>query len=300
MVWIVYRAGVNSVLLGSTAAQEAGKPPPPPPPEAMDSAGLCRVLEFYSGIGGTRYSLAASGVQVEVVAAFDINDVANDVDELNFGHRPCQGNIQTLTASDLDKCKAQAWLLSPPCQPYTWQGLQKHSADARAFSFIKILNLMKTMGFPPQMLFVENVVRFEVSDTHDQLLEVLSDLNFNTQEFFLSPLQFCIPYSRPRYFSLYYLQAKREPRSFQNPSVNSKLLRAPTFLVLTPSDFKESDGCITSETVCQDYVVPLNFIERWGNAMGILPFLDWILQFYHLMIFIYYLEFLFLFLLTCD
>jgi tRNA (cytosine38-C5)-methyltransferase len=136
------------------------------------------------------------------VEAFDINDVANDVYELNFGHRPYQGNIQTLTASDLDKYKAQAWLLSPPCQPYTRQGLQKHSADARAFSFIKILNLMKNMCFPPQMLFVENVVGFEVSDTHDQLIEVLSDLNFNTQEFILSPLQFGIPYSRPRYFCL--------------------------------------------------------------------------------------------------
>jgi tRNA (cytosine38-C5)-methyltransferase len=41
-------------------------------------------------------------------------------------------------------------------------GLQKHSADARAFSFIKILNLMQNMNFPPQMLFVENVVGFEV------------------------------------------------------------------------------------------------------------------------------------------
>jgi len=144
----------------------------------------------------------ASGARADVVEAFDINDVANDVYEHNFGHRPCQGNIQTLTASDLDKYKAHAWLLSPPCQPYTRQGLQKHSADARAFSFIKILNLMQNMSYPPQMLFVENVVGFEVSDTHDQLLEVLSSLNFNLQEFILSPLQFGVPYSRPRYFCL--------------------------------------------------------------------------------------------------
>jgi hypothetical protein len=41
-------------------------------------------------------------------------------------------------------------------------GLQKHSADARAFSFIKILNLVQNMIYPPQMLFVENVVGFEV------------------------------------------------------------------------------------------------------------------------------------------
>ncbi|XP_052142468.1 tRNA (cytosine(38)-C(5))-methyltransferase 2 isoform X2 [Oryza glaberrima] len=276
----------------------------------METAAPWKVLEFYSGIGGMgfcatcpppqRYSLAASGARAEVVEAFDINDVANDVYELNFGHRPYQGNIQTLTASDLDKYKAQAWLLSPPCQPYTRQGLQKHSADARAFSFIKILNLMKNMCFPPQMLFVENVVGFEVSDTHDQLIEVLSDLNFNTQEFILSPLQFGIPYSRPRYFCL----AKREPVSFQNPSDNSKLLRTPTFLTLVRaghnrcnpdedelelvckpiSDFLEtrslnvadqdssvngSDGCTPSGIISQDYVVPLNLIERWGSAMDI-------------------------------
>ncbi|KAF2951149.1 tRNA (cytosine(38)-C(5))-methyltransferase 2 isoform X1 [Oryza sativa Japonica Group] len=281
----------------------------------METAVPWKVLEFYSGIGGMgfcatcpppqRYSLAASGARAEVVEAFDINDVANDVYELNFGHRPYQGNIQTLTASDLDKYKAQAWLLSPPCQPYTRQGLQKHSADARAFSFIKILNLMKNMCFPPQMLFVENVVGFEVSDTHDQLIEVLSDLNFNTQEFILSPLQFGIPYSRPRYFCL----AKREPVSFQNPSDNSKLLRTPTFLTLvraghnrcnpdedelelvckpisdfletislnvadqdssgTISDINGSDGCTPSGIISQDYVVPLNLIERWGSAMDI-------------------------------
>ena len=32
----------------------------------------------------------ASGARADVVEAFDINDVANDVYEHNFGHRPCQ------------------------------------------------------------------------------------------------------------------------------------------------------------------------------------------------------------------
>ncbi|RCV26165.1 hypothetical protein SETIT_5G223800v2 [Setaria italica] len=255
----------------------------------MEAPAPWRVLEFYSGIGGMRYSLMASGARAEVVEAFDINDVANDVYEHNFGHRPCQGNIQTLTASDLDKYKAHAWLLSPPCQPYTRQGLQKHSADARAFSFIKILNLMQNMSHPPQMLFVENVVGFEVSDTHDQLLEVLSSLNFNLQEFILSPLQFGVPYSRPRYFCL----AKREPMGFQNASFNKKLLWTPMCVSQTMNstsqdsdlrteeeldpvckpvkDFlvKEDDGGIRNETILQDYIVPLNLIERWGNAMDI-------------------------------
>lgn len=41
-------------------------------------------------------------------------------------------------------------------------GLQKHSADPRAFSFVKIIELIPGMFRPPMMIFVENVVGFEV------------------------------------------------------------------------------------------------------------------------------------------
>lgn len=64
-----------------------------------------------------------AGVQPEeIVEAFDINDRANDVYQHNFGHRPSQGNIQSLTSLELDKYRADVWLMSPPCQPYTRQG----------------------------------------------------------------------------------------------------------------------------------------------------------------------------------
>lgn len=182
-----------------------------------------KVLEFYSGIGGMRYSLVKAQVNAEVVEAFEINDTANDVYQHNFAHRPYQGNIQCLTAADLDKYGADAWLLSPPCQPYTRQGLQKDTGDARAFSFLQILELMPSLSRPPSMLFVENVVGFETSDTHAKLIEILEKTNFVTQEFILSPLQFGIPYSRPRYFCL----AKRKPSSFVNELFNSQLIQSP-------------------------------------------------------------------------
>ncbi|KAM0968807.1 hypothetical protein ACFX13_017408 [Malus domestica] len=181
-----------------------------------------RVLEFYSGIGGMRYSLMKARVNAEVVEAFDINDTANDVYEHNFGHRPYQGNIQSLTAADLDRYRADAWLLSPPCQPYTRQGLQKQSGDARAFSFLNILELIPHTSRPPMMLVVENVVGFETSDTHTKMIEILGRTNFVTQEFILSPLQFAVPYSRPRYFCL----AKRKPSTFHNQVFNNQLLHS--------------------------------------------------------------------------
>lgn len=167
-----------------------------------------------------------AGVNSQIVEAFEINNKANDVYQHNFGHRPYQGNIQSLTDADLDGYRAHTWLLSPPCQPYTRQGLQKHSADARAFSFLNILELIPRMSKPPDMLFVENVVGFETSDTRAKMVEILAKSDFVTQEFILSPLQFGVPYSRPRYFCL----AKRKPLSFQCQLFNNQLLLFPITL----------------------------------------------------------------------
>ncbi|MED6204629.1 C-5 cytosine-specific DNA methylase, variant 2 [Stylosanthes scabra] len=100
---------------------------------------------------------------------------------------------------------------------------KKDTGDARAFSFLQILELMPFLLKPPSLLFVENVVGFETSDTHAKLIEILDRTNFVTQEFILSPLQFGIPYSRPRYFCL----AKRKPYSFVNEVWNRQLIQSP-------------------------------------------------------------------------
>ncbi|KAI3792037.1 hypothetical protein L2E82_05906 [Cichorium intybus] len=250
-----------------------------------------RLLEFYSGIGGMRYSAIKAGVNAKMVEAFDINDLANDVYEHNFGHRPFQGNIQTLTAADLDRYKANAWLLSPPCQPYTRQGLQKQSADARASSFLQILEIIPQLMLPPSILFVENVVGFETSDTHQKMIQILKESQFVTQEFILSPLQFGVPYSRPRYFCL----AKRKPLSFYKPEFNGQLLYVPEplFSCKKSTSISKNDECLpierflefgnskgengtffqangfSDEDSLNQYLVPSNLIERWGSAMDI-------------------------------
>ncbi|KAL8245098.1 hypothetical protein R6Q59_011356 [Mikania micrantha] len=254
-----------------------------------------RILEFYSGIGGMRYSAMKAELNAKIIEAFDINDLANDVYAHNFGHRPFQGNIQTLSAADLDRYQANVWLLSPPCQPYTRQGLQKQSADARASSFLRILEIIPELMQPPVMLFVENVVGFETSDTHQKMIQILEENQFVTQEFILSPLQFGVPYSRPRYFCL----AKRKPLSFCNPEFNGQLIYMPKplfdhkestlisendHLISTPNDLQQA--CLPIESFLEfensmnhntfsvegslnQYLVPSSLIERWGSAMDI-------------------------------
>ncbi|KAL0927000.1 hypothetical protein M5K25_003260 [Dendrobium thyrsiflorum] len=205
-------------------------------------------------------------IHANIVEAFDINDRANDVYMHNFGCRPFQGNIQSLSAAELDKYAAHAWLLSPPCQPYTRQGLRKDSADARASSFTWILELIPQMRQPPIMLFVENVVGFEISNTHKHMMDIFAKNTFVTQEYILSPLQFRIPYSRPRYFCL----AKRKPISFKNPSLNYQLCHTLTPIV--PLEDKTLiDACLPEKVKEESYLSCLsisNFLETSGSLMG--------------------------------
>lgn len=176
-------------------------------------AAVCdmRALEFYSGIGGLHYGLLQACPQAEVVAAFDLNEVANDTYEHNFGLKPMQVNVGKIRPRQLDGYSADLWMLSPPCQPYTRKGLRKDSEDGRAESFLEILtDILPAMKKMPRYLIVENVVGFETSDTHQKLVSVLNDNGYALQEFILTPLQLGIPYSRPRYFAL----AKKQPLRF--------------------------------------------------------------------------------------
>lgn len=42
-------------------------------------------------------------------------------------------------------------------------GLRKDAGDARAYSFLQMLEMLPQMKFPPNYILVENVVGFEVS-----------------------------------------------------------------------------------------------------------------------------------------
>ena len=45
----------------------------------------------------------------------------------------------------LEQADAQLWMLAPPCQPYTRRGLQQDADDARARSFLKLIDWIADM-----------------------------------------------------------------------------------------------------------------------------------------------------------
>ncbi|CAG8623247.1 982_t:CDS:2 [Paraglomus occultum] len=177
-----------------------------------------RVLEFYSGIGGMHYAFKASGHSGEILAAFDINNTANEVYRYNFCKEGrdvvVQRNIDSLPYTYFSSFAATLWLLSPPCQPYTRTGLQKGCADERAKSFLHVMDVLGSMEKEnmPEFLLVENVRGFETSSTRETLISRLTSLNYAYQEFLISPIQLGIPNSRLRY----YLLAKKLPRAFSS------------------------------------------------------------------------------------
>ncbi|KAK9295455.1 hypothetical protein QLX08_010233 [Tetragonisca angustula] len=145
-----------------------------------------RVLELYSGIGGMHYALQESGIKGDIVAAVDINTIANSIYKYNFPDVLLMNcNVQSLSAKQINDLNIDTILMSPPCQPYT---------------------RLKTLRY----ILLENVKGFEKSEMRNAVLKCMNASGFNYKELILSPCQFGIPNTRHRY----YLLAKRKDLQF--------------------------------------------------------------------------------------
>lgn len=198
-----------------------------------------RVVEFYAGVGGMHYALIESGVNFEIAASIDINTNANQVYQHNFPGTPhFNRNICGMTFDELDGLCPDAFVMSPPCQPFTRQGLRRDNFDRRTDSFFHIMQNLTEMKHLPMYILVENVQGFESSNTREHFVSILVRLGYIFQEFLLSPFQFGIPNSRLRY----YLLAKRKPLQFfikcpEQPSKDAQPLVEFVAQVETPEDF---------------------------------------------------------------
>lgn len=119
-----------------------------------------------------------------------------------------EANIEGITANDIKKLGVNTILMSPPCQPFTRNGLKKDINDPRTASFVHLLEILPQLHI--ESILVENVKGFETSQMRDMLVKALTDNNFSYQEFVLSPSQFGIPNSRTRYYCL----ARKHPFKF--------------------------------------------------------------------------------------
>ncbi|XP_023557933.1 tRNA (cytosine(38)-C(5))-methyltransferase-like isoform X3 [Octodon degus] len=188
-----------------------------------------RVLELYNGIGGMHHALRESCIPAQVVAAIDVNTVANEVYKYNFPHTPLLAKtIEGITLEEFDKLSFNMILMSPPCQPFTRIGLQGDMTDRRTNSFLHILDILPRLQKLPKYILLENVKGFEISSTRDLLIETIENCGFQYQEFLLSPTALGIPNSRLRYFLITRLQS--EPLPFHAPGQIETIYKSLTSL----------------------------------------------------------------------
>ncbi|XP_054709515.1 tRNA (cytosine(38)-C(5))-methyltransferase-like [Uloborus diversus] len=172
-------------------------------PKGNTSQKVFKVLELYSGIGGMRYALKVAEIPFEIVAAVDINPIVNEIYRYNFGEdKHLQRNVQSLTVTEIESMKVDLLTMSPPCQPFTRNGLKRDAEDSRSDSFLHVLEILSKLRRKPPYLIVENVKGFEDSLTRSSLIKTLEGAGYLFQEFLLSPSDFGIPNSRLRYYLL--------------------------------------------------------------------------------------------------
>ena len=188
-----------------------------------------RYLEFYSGVGGWRMGLdealrKANGERhidkTACVAALDHSDLCLQVYHHNFS--PATGDKKPVKACRieqikpkqlLDEWRADAWFMSPPCQPHTRQHDKQASdlSDPRSSSFLHICKLLE-QDLPadalPTLICLENVVGFAESNSCRAWRQALSKRNYAVARFHWNPTQVNLPNDRPRYFCLAVLQNK--------------------------------------------------------------------------------------------
>ena len=179
-----------------------------------------RAVEFYAGVGGFHYGLLRSQLPAQVVASFDLNPTANKIYRHNFPNTAhLNRNICGLSPLDLDRLRPDIFHISPPCQPFTRQGLRRDQEDHRTDSFFHLMSLIPKLSCPPNYILMENVQGFETSHTRSEFVETLAAAGYVCQEFLLSPSQFGVPNSRLRY----YLLAKRKPLKFSLSSAEQPI-----------------------------------------------------------------------------
>ncbi|EMP36983.1 tRNA (cytosine(38)-C(5))-methyltransferase, partial [Chelonia mydas] len=162
------------------------------------------------------FLIPESCISAEVVAAVDVNTVANEVYKHNFPSTPLWAKtIEGITLAELNRLSFDMILMSPPCQPFTRIGLQGDVSDPRTNSFLYILDILPRLQRLPKYILLENVKGFETSSARGKLVETLKKCGFKYQEFLLSPTYLGIPNSRLRYFLIAKLQS--ELLSFQAP-----------------------------------------------------------------------------------
>lgn len=208
------------------------------------------------------YTFEDAQLDGQIVAALDVNTVANAVYAHNYGSNLVKTrNIQSLSVKEVTKLQANMLLMSPPCQPHTRQGLQRDTEDKRSDALTHLCGLIPECQ-ELEYILMENVKGFESSQARNQFIESLERSGFHWREFILTPTQFNVPNTRYRYYCI-----ARKGADF--PFAGGKIWEE------MPGAIAQNQGLsqiaeIVEENVSPDFLVPDDVLTKRVLVMDII------------------------------
>lgn len=169
-------------------------------------------IDLFAGIGGFHQALHSVGMKCVFASEWDKNarisyeanykDIAPQLFSDNYRFFNCditEANIDDIPNFDI--CCGGF-----PCQPFSIAGLRRGFDDTRGTLFFNIANIIKNKiekGFPPKVIFLENVKGLKNHDkgkTLEVILATLSELGYNSSYNVLNAKYFGLPQNRERLF----------------------------------------------------------------------------------------------------
>ena len=173
-------------------------------------------IDLFAGIGG--FHLAMHSIGGKCVFASEWDNYARISYEANYKsiapslfEQDKEGNypyfsgditkVNPIVIPNFDICCGGF-----PCQPFSVAGLKKGFEDTRGTLFFNIANIVRekiNKGFPPKVLFLENVRGLKTHDKGNTLkviLATLEELGYNYSYEVLNAKYFGVPQNRERLF----------------------------------------------------------------------------------------------------
>lgn len=165
---------------------------------------IVRAIDLFCGAGGSSFGATKAGV--EVVAGFDMWDLAVRTYKANFPHaKVYQTNLQALSDDDIRQFKAsigdvELILASPECTNHSKaKGNAERNEESKKTAFEAVRFARE---FRPRWIVIENVTEFETWDRFGDLLEDLELLQYSVNKVVINAKSLGVPQSRERLFLL--------------------------------------------------------------------------------------------------
>lgn len=186
-------------------------------------------IDLFAGIGGFHQGMHSVGVDCVFASEWDTH--ARTSYEANYKKispnlfvEDCKyfrGDITEVDPADIpnfDVCCGGF-----PCQPFSIAGKRKGFEDTRGTLFFNIVNIVKYKiknGYPPKVLFLENVKGLKSHDkgqTLQVILSTLEELGYSYSIEVLNAKYFGVPQNRERLFIIAWYKELIQVDSFKFP-----------------------------------------------------------------------------------